>query len=125
MVEIIDPHEEMIKDCREMLKSTKPGDGVTVNYYTDSHAYTVISRTAKTLRIQRDKATLADAYKPEFIPGGFAAHCTNNSSQHYDYARNPEGVIKTAYWSESSGCFRVGGAMVVTPGRHEFYDYNF
>ena len=82
-------------------------------------------KEAKTLRIQRDKATLADDYKPEFIPGGFAAHCTNNSSQHYDYARNPEGVIKTAYWSESSGCFRVGGAMVVTPGRHEFYDYNF
>lgn len=122
---IIDLHEEALRKRREMLKSTKPGDGVTVNLYTDRRAYTVISRTAKTLRIQRDKATLSKDYKPKFIPGGFAAHCTNNNDQKYDYERDPDGEIKTAYWSEVSGCFRVGGAMVVTPGRHEFYDYNF
>lgn len=124
-MEIIDLHEEALKERREMLKGTKPGDGVTVNFYTDSHAYTVISRTAKTLRIQRDKATLAEDYKPEFIPGGFAAHCINNNAQHYDYKRDPDGDIKTAYWSETKCCFQVNGCLVVTPGRHEFYDYNF
>lgn len=50
---IIDLHEEALRKRREMLKSTKPGDGVTVNLYTDRHAYTVISRTAKTLRPER------------------------------------------------------------------------
>lgn len=122
---VIDVHEEMLKERRSMLEITKPGDGVTVNYFTDSHAYTVISRTAKTLRIQRDKATLSPDYKPEFVPGGFAAHCTNNEEQRYDYERDPKGEIKTAYWSEVYCCFRVGGSLIVTPGRHEFYDYNF
>lgn len=122
---IIDLHEETLRKRREMLTGTNPGDGVTVNLYTDRHAYTVISRTAKTLRIQRDKATLSKDYKPEFIPGGFSAHCTNNNDQRYDYERDPDGEIKTAYWSEAKCCFQVEGSLMITPGRHEFYDYNF
>ena len=33
-------------------------------------------------------------HKPEMIPGGFVAHCTNNRSLEYDYAPNPTGSIR-------------------------------
>ena len=125
MAEIIDLHEKFLKESRDLLENGKIGDGVTACYYTDRHAYTIIGRTAKTLRIQRDKATLSKDFKPEFIIGGFAAHCTNNNSQRYDYAKDPDGVIKTAYWSEVNGCFRIDGSTPLSIGRHEFYDYNY
>lgn len=49
----------------------KVGDGITISLYSDAHAYTIIKRTAKTITIQRDKATLKEGWKPEIITGGF------------------------------------------------------
>lgn len=65
--------------------TVKVGDGVTINLWSDRHAATVIKVTAKTVTVRRDKATLNPDFKPEFIPGGFAAHCTNQSEQSYTY----------------------------------------
>ncbi len=83
--------------------------------------------TAKTCKEQRDKATLDPNFKPEFIPGGFAAHCTNQDEQSYTYERDPNGEITKCYWSEKKGRFTTGGdqSIKIGPGRHEFYDYNF
>lgn len=101
------------------------GDGATVCYFSDAHAYTIIKRTAKTLTLQRDKATLKQSFKPEFIVGGFCAHCTNQSEQDYDYERDPNGGIEIARWSERKKGFYVNGCLHVIPNRREFYDYNF
>ena len=101
----------------------KVGDGVTVCYWTDRQAYTVIKRTAKTLTLQRDKCTRD--FEPEWIVGGFAAHCTNNNDQKWKYETDPNGSICKAYWKPSRGKFYVDGTLGVIKGRHEFYDYNF
>ena len=112
---------------REKNREIEVGDGVTYCLYSDKHACTVIKRTAKTLTIQRDRAIRDPNFKPEYIPGGFAAHCTNNEAQSYTYERNPNGEIFTCHWSEKRGRFQCGedGSVRIIRGRHEFYDFNY
>lgn len=116
--------EQMNKLRREYYQGIEVGDGVTVHYYTDAEAYTVIKRTPKTITIQRDKATLKEGWEPRWIEGGFAGHCVNQHEQEYDYERDTDGSILTVHWSEKRGAF-IYNDKCVTPGRHEFYDYNF
>lgn len=108
----------------ERRRELDVGDGCTFHLYSDAHACTVIKRNPKSIVIQRDKAILDPSFKPEWIPGGFAAHCTNQCDQSYTYERDPHGEIVTARWSEKRGGF-VYLNKLVTCGRHEFYDYNF
>lgn len=108
----------------EFYQGLEVGDGVTVHLYSDAEAYTIIKRTKNSLTLQRDKVTLKKGCKPDFIPGGFGAHCTNNEDLEYDYERDPNGSIITVRWSKKHGCFRYLN-KTVTAGRHEFYDYNF
>lgn len=105
-------------------ENAKVGDGATVHLWSDSEAYTIIKRTAKTLTLRRCKAVLADGWKPEWISGGFSAICTNIESQRWKYEEDENGRIVKAYWSDTYG-FRVNGSLRVMPGRHEYYDYNF
>ena len=100
------------------------GDGVTLRYYSDREAYTVIKRTASMLVVQRDKATLDPNFKPEWIAGGFAGHCTNQNEQTYTYERDPNGSIKKIRFSKKYGAFMFCDKPIMV-GRHEFYDYNF
>lgn len=116
--------EELNNLRREYYQGFEVGDGATVHYYTDAEAYTVIRRTPKMLVLQRDRATLKEGWKPEFITGGFAGHCINQHEQEYDYEQDPEGHTIKVYWSDKRGAFLFNDKCV-TPGRHEFYDYNF
>ena len=106
-------------------ENVAPGDGVTVHYWSDAHACTVIRRTRNKLVLQQDTAILSPDFKPEFIPGGFCAHCTNQGEQSYTYERNPEGRIYEAYWSERKKGWYADKSLRVSYGRHEYYDYNF
>lgn len=120
--------EDLVRELRkELNREIAVGDGVTMYFYSDAHACTVIAKTAKTITIQRDKATLDPNFKPEWIPGGFAAHCTNQEAQSYTYERNPDAPKTRCYWSEKMGCYTTGGdqSIRIGRGRHEFYDYNF
>ncbi len=108
----------------ELNREIAVGDGVTMCLYTDRHACTVIARTAKTLTIRRDKATLDPGFTPEIIPGGFAGHCINQHEQSYTYEENPDATPEKCYWSEKHGCWQSNGSRIIR-GRHEFYDYNF
>ena len=100
------------------------GEGVTALGYSDRYAYTIVAKTAKTITIQRDIATMDPNFKPNFIPGGFAGHCENQSEQTYTYEQDPDGAKLKAYWSERDGVYKVNG-MKLRKGRREFYDYNF
>ena len=101
------------------------GDGATVCHYSDRTACTVIrvSPSGKTLYLQSDTAVLDD-WKPEFIPGGFAGHCVNNTEQRYAYQPNPQGAIHRAS-RRKDGWFRTTNGEPVIPGRRQFHDYNF
>jgi hypothetical protein len=112
---------------KEQYKEMDVGDGATVCLFSDKHAATIIKRTKTTITVQYDKAIRDPNFKPEFIPGGFSAHCTNQREQSYTYEPDPEGRIEKYYWSEVRGRWQGGGdgSIVLIPGRHEFYDYNF
>lgn len=105
--------------------TVKVGDGVTINLWSDRHAATVIKVTEKTVTVRRDKATLNPDFKPEFIPGGFAAHCTNQEEQSYTYEPDENGEVKKFYWSDKYQMYGQPGNLTLSKGRHEFYDYNF
>ncbi len=105
--------------------NVKIGDGVTIHYYSDSHAGTIIDRTKNSITIQQDKATLKSDWKPEFIPGGFAGHCINQEDQEYVYERDDNGRIYKAYWSKVKGRFVADKCLSISNGRQEYYDYNF
>lgn len=112
---------------RELNRELKVGDGVTMHLWSDAHACTIIARTDKTLTIQRDKAILDPSFKPEWVPGGFSAICTNSEKQKWSYERDPDGEIIRCRWSEKNGCWQSGsdGSIRISRGRHEHYDHNF
>lgn len=101
------------------------GDGVTIHLYTDAYAGTVIARTRDTLTIQRDKATRAPGFDPEWVPGGFSAICLNSDDQKWITEPDRTGKIYKAYWSKRKKGFFVKQCLRVSYGRHEYYDYNF
>lgn len=101
------------------------GDGVTVNLWSDRYAATVIKVTKSSVTVRRDKATLNPDFKPEWIPGGFAAHCTNQDDQTYTYEPDANGTEYTFRWSRKYQRYGQPGNLTLSKGRHEFYDYNF
>ena len=110
---------------RLLPTNAKVGDGATICLYTDKEACTIIKVTKKTITVRRDKATLDPSFKPEFIPGGFAAHCTNQNEQKYTYEPDPNGAVSTFHWSDKYQTYGQPGNLKLIKGRHEFYDYNF
>jgi len=121
----------------DKISALQVGDGVTVSLWSDCEAYTVISRTATRMILQQDKATLDPSFKPEWVAGGFAGHCTNQGDQTYTYERDEQGHTieislrnykhagtERRVWKKK-GVARneIGGS--VRCGRHKFHDYNF
>lgn len=106
--------------------NVKVGDGVTMHLWSDSQAGTIIKVTKTTVTVQRDHATMDENFKPEFVAGGFAGHCTNQNSQTYSYERNENGATYTFRWSNKFNKFQnKQSGMRLSKGRREFYDYNF
>lgn len=99
--------------------------GETVNIWSDRYAATVIKVTKSSVTARRDKATLNPDFKPEWIPGGFAAHCTNQDEQTYTYQPDENGMEYTFRWSRKYQRYGQPGNLTLSKGRHEFYDYNF
>lgn len=123
--------EDALEEVRKFKETyltpanVKIGDGVTVNLWSDRHAATIIKVTPKTVTVQRDTAILSPDFKPEWITGGFSAHCTNQNEQSYTYERNEKGEIITFRWSDKYQTYGTPGNLTLSKGRHEFYDYNF
>lgn len=116
------------KDLDERLltpATAKVGDGATINLWSDSHACTIIKVTKSTVTVRRDKAIRDPEFKPEWIIGGFSAHCTNQNEQQWTYEPDPDGEVSTFHWSRKYGSFGQPGNLRLSRGRHEFYDYNF
>lgn len=124
--------EELEKYAREFDQifltpaNVKVGDGVTMHLYSDAHAGTVVKVTKTSVTVQRDKATIDPNFKPEFVVGGFAGHCTNQSDQKYTYESNPNAETIKFNWSKKYGQFKNSKqGRSLAKGRREFYDYNF
>ncbi len=121
------------------------GDGISRHGYSDIAPFEVIevSKSGKKIKCRAMKADLDPAFKPEFIPGGFSAHCVNNNEQKWIIESNPDGeIIEVSLRSIkcnplfNGGLERVEkwvpvgmpakiGERVISAGAKKFYDYNF
>ena len=106
---------------RLTVDNIKVGDGCFQCGWSDCLSYTIIEVKGYTALIQRDKATLIT--KPEFVVGGFSAHCINQESLKYDIQPDPEGYIITIKASPSGK--HKGEFIGFGTGHYEKYDYNF
>jgi hypothetical protein len=105
----------------------KVGDGVTILHYSDRTTATVVkvSKSGRTIWTQDDCASLDPPHwKPQFAPGGFAGHCTNQHEQRYIYHRDPFGRERRASLRKNGQWHLTSGERIV-PGRSKFHDYNF
>lgn len=117
-IKIVNPLNDEIDYYERLLLRIKRynvqvGDGVTICYYTDREAGTIIKRTKNTITYQQDKAIRTD---------------NNGMSdfQEYRYERDPNGKIEVYHWSHKYGCFRNSkNHLYVINGRHEYFDYSF
>lgn len=121
-------------DSRYQVPEFKIGDLVTERFYTDSQAGRVIEvrRNGREVVFQEDDATRVASSKPEFVPGGFFAHCSNQDQQSYTYAPNPKGRVSVhslRTWRGVKVWTRKGetpnGRNSLSHGQYKFYDYNF
>ncbi len=95
--------------------------------YSDIEPYEIIEkRTPKKLIIRSMNTKPNPEFIPEFIPGGFSAHCTNQNEQKWFYESNNNGYTfairkhKSGKWKDTSGSeYRLNEYPV------KFYDYNF
>ncbi len=123
--------EQLYEEIREFDKlhltpaNAKVGDGATVKLYTDRHAGTIVKVTKATITIRRDKAILSPDFKPQYVAGGFAAHCVNQDEQEWTYEPDENGELTTLYWSNVYNQYGRPGDLIAIKGRHEYYDYNF
>ena len=105
--------------------------------WTDTNPYEVIRVVSdKCLEIRSMTVERNPEYKPEFVKGGFSAHCTNNYDQKWIITSNPEGhtikVRKRVASKRYEGNGSRGEVFWHKTARyqladepHYFYDYNF
>jgi hypothetical protein len=95
--------------------------------YSDIEPFEVVRVvSAKCLEVREMKAELDPAWKPEWVVGGFAGRCINQSSQKWVVASDVDGRVqrirlqKSGDWKAPSGeRFTLSGMPI------KFYDYNF
>lgn len=94
--------------------------------YTDVTPYEVVRVISdKTIEIREMNATLVEGWKPEFTPGGFAAHCLNNYDQSYNYFSSPESPVIRARKHKNGKWKSKFGEHILSDKPLKFYDYNF
>jgi len=91
--------------------------------YSQAYPWVEISRTAKTVKVAKVRVGPDPDWKPETIPGGFCAHCTNQHMQtwlfdSFDYERTRTLRLTKRGWS-------LHGVRYIEGTAREFYDFNF
>ena len=111
------------------VKGLPEGEYLTETLYTDTTPYKVVDRTATTLTLQEVLVERDPEFKPNFIKGGFAGHCTNQDEQTWLYAGLGEHtvkvrLVKSRYYGSDKlwGC---KGREFIANGANRKYDYNF
>ena len=98
------------------------------NGYSDTTPFEIVRAVSdKTIELRSMTAERAADWKPEFISGGYAGHCTNNGNQRKAWVikSDPEGYTvrarlqKDGSWKSSHGRHSLHTAAI------KKYDYNF
>jgi len=110
------------------INNIEVGCHITECVYTDCISYTVTKINKRFIEAQKDFQEIdRENWKPEVIPGGFAGHCTNQSSQKWIVSKNPNGGKTRFSIDQKTGNLKSRGYRYfnITLGSHPFYDYNF
>jgi len=99
------------------------GKYINRHLYSDSYPMgKIIGIKSKTkVLVQRVEAERDPNWKPEYIPGGFSAHCINQGSQTWVFTETPE-VFEMRL---SASSFRQPGRLSLDEKPYKYYDYNF
>ena len=94
--------------------------------YSDVLPFEVVAQVSSKTMVIREMAHAEDGqFKPEFVPGGFAAHCINQSDQKHFYKSDFQAPLirmrlqKDGSWKSKMGIHKLAGAPKY------FHDYNF
>tara|TARA_R100000805_G_C3520351_1_gene42961 strand:- start:141 stop:506 length:366 start_codon:yes stop_codon:yes gene_type:complete len=115
--------EKMIKE------KEKPALGKYANRsgYTDCYPNEITKIISeKCIEIRSMNAELDPTWKPEWVSGGFAGHCTNQHSQRWIYSKKLDGYVarvrlsKYGVWKDKGG-----NKYWISKEPNKFHDYNF
>lgn len=132
------------QDCVKTLCSSERADNwisthsfqvISIDYthanhqgYSDTNPFEIVRVVSdKTIELRAMTAERDESWKPEFVSGGFSAHCTNNGDQRNAWVikSDPENFTvrarlqKSGTWKSEMGRHSLSKA----PAKH--YDYNF
>jgi len=94
--------------------------------YSDITPYEVVKVISdKTLEIREMDAKLAEGQKPQFVPGGFSAHCINQSELQWDITSNPSNKVLRVRMHKNGYYYHKGSRFALSDAPVKFYDYNF
>ena len=113
------------KMISDWLHELEVGDHAHICRYSDIDPVTVVKKTATTITVRKDKAVRDPAWKPEFIPGGFSAHCVNNDEQKWIITEDPNGDTEVFRWHKRTNRYENTAEETLYPGWMKKYDYNF
>lgn len=109
------------------IKNLPMGPGntyFTEHGYSQSYPWKEIKRTAKTRTLAKVEIKRDPEWKPEMIPGGFAAHCTNQQQQTWLYDHVDMDATVTVRMNKKGEWVRHGTRYTEDRAVY-FYDYNF
>ena len=95
--------------------------------YSDVNPFEVVRIISdKTMEVRAMDAERDVSFKLEFIPGGFSAHCVNQSEQKWNITSNEENPIVRIRLSKNRGWQdKYGRRFSLADAPRKFYDYNF
>ena len=95
--------------------------------YSDVNPFEVVKVISdKTIEIRAMDAERDDSVKLDFIPGGFSAHCANQSEQKWIITSNEENPVFRIRLSKNRGWQdKYGQRYSLADAPCKFYDYNF
>ena len=123
-----DEREELrLRLFKEWYDEMEVGDHCHICHWTDVSPCTVIKRTPTTITVRHDKATRRPEWKPEWVIGGFSAHCTNNDDQENAWIieEDPNGYTEVFRWSKRINAYKNASDEKLSPEWAKFHDYNF
>ena len=105
------------------IKNLPEGIYFTEIGYSQSYPWVEVSRTAKTVTLAKVNVTKDPDWKPKMHPGGFSAHCSNQSDQTWLFDSINEDYTKTIRQTNKGWAHK--GVRFSEDRAIEFYDYNF
>lgn len=94
--------------------------------YSDVQPFEVVRRVSeKIVEVRPMKAERDPTWKPEFVKGGFAAHCTNQSEQRWIITPDEDAYTIRLHKRKDGYFYHKGTRFSLEEKPRRFYDYNF